>query len=137
MNSELKYKISLYAMAAFYIVAGSYHFINPAFYLSVMPEWMPAHNEANMVSGIVEILLGILLIPRATRMYASRTIVAMLFVFFFVIHIPMVFHFYFVDGMMFWIAVIRLPIQIALIAWALQFAARWKPLPPGPRDHTP
>ena len=49
-------------------------------------------------------------------------IIMMLAVFFFVIHIPMVFHFYNKDNLMFWVALIRIPLQLVLINWALKFA---------------
>lgn len=121
------WKISLYAMAALYIGAGLYHFINPAFYLSVMPEWLPYHDLANWSSGVVEIILGAMLLPERTRIFAARMIALMLTVFFFVIHIPMVFH-YEVNTLMFWIAMIRIPLQVVLIGWALKFAGNRKPV---------
>lgn len=122
MNKLPKWKISLYAMAALYMGAGIYHFINPEFYLSVMPEWLPEHELANAASGIAEIILGLLLLPEKTRRLSAWTIITMLSVFFFVIHIPMVFHFYSKDTLMFWIAVIRIPLQLVLINWAWRFA---------------
>ena len=123
MNKIPRWKISLYAMVALYIGGGINHFINPPFYLSVMPEWMPYHELANYSSGVVEIILGILLVFEPTRRFSAWMIIAMLTVFFFVIHIPMCFHFE-AGTTMFWIAVIRIPIQIILINWAWKFAKR-------------
>lgn len=122
-------KISLCAMAALYIGAGINHFLNPGFYLSVMPDWLPYHDLANWSSGVIEIVLGILLLPERTRIFSARMLALMLTVFFFVIHIPMVFHFYGADTFMFWIAVIRIPLQVVLIRWALKFAKNRKPVP--------
>ncbi len=122
-----KWKISLYAMAALYVGGGINHFLNPDFYLSVMPGWLPMHDFANQSSGVVEIILGLLLIPQNTRRYSAWMIIAMLTVFFFVIHIPMCFHFE--TGTMFWIAVIRIPLQLVLINWAWKFAKRRKQAP--------
>lgn len=119
-----RWKISLYAMAALYIGGGIFHFVNPAFYYSVMPEWLPYHEFANYSSGVVEIILGILLLVERTRRFSAWMIIAMLSVFFFVIHIPMCFHFYGKDTMMFWIAVARIPLQVVLINWAWKFAKR-------------
>lgn len=112
-------------MAALYIGGGINHFLNPNFYLSVMPDWLPMHEWANWSSGVVEIILGALLIPIATRRLSAWTIILMLTVFFFVIHIPMCFHFE-VGTSMFWIAVVRIPIQIVLINWAWKFAKKRK-----------
>lgn len=124
-----RWKISLYAMMALYIGGGINHFLNPDFYLSVMPAWLPYHELANWASGIVEIILGMLLLPERTRIFAARMIIAMLAVFFFLIHIPMVFHFYGEDALMFWVAVIRIPLQLVLIWWAAKFAKTRKPKP--------
>lgn len=115
-------------MAALYIGGGINHFLNPNFYLSVMPEWLPLHEWANWSSGVVEIILGILLLPLATRRISAWMIILMLTVFFFLIHIPMCFHFE-VGTKMFWIAVVRIPIQIVLINWAWKFAKKRKPAP--------
>lgn len=121
MDKALKWKISLYAMVALYVGAGINHFLNPQFYISVMPEWLPDHDISNWVGGVVEIILGLLLIPVATRRISAWLIIGMLSVFFFVIHIPMCFH-YELGTTMFWIAVIRIPIQLVLINWAWKFA---------------
>lgn len=113
-------------MAALYVGAGIFHFINPPFYMSVMPGWLPFHEVANYSSGIVEIILGILLLPESTRRFSAWMIISMLTVFFFVIHIPMCFHFYGKDDFMFWVAVIRIPLQVVLINWAWKFAKKRK-----------
>lgn len=118
-----RWKISLYAMALLYTGAGINHFLNPDFYLSVMPEWLPYHDLANWSSGIAEIILGVLLLPERTRRFSAWMIIAILTVFFFVIHIPMVFH-YEANSVMFWIAVVRIPLQVVLIRWAWKFAKR-------------
>ncbi|HTF04957.1 MAG TPA: MauE/DoxX family redox-associated membrane protein [Bacteroidia bacterium] len=124
MGKIPRWKISLYAMVALYIGGGINHFINPSFYLSVMPAWLPYQEFANYSSGVVEIILGILLLVERTRRFSAWMIIAMLSVFFFVIHIPMCFHFYGKDTMMFWISVARIPLQIVLINWAWKFAKR-------------
>jgi uncharacterized membrane protein len=126
MSQLPRWKISLYAMMALYIGGGINHFLNPDFYLSVMPEWLPQHEFANWSSGAVEIILGILLLPESTRKVAAWLIIAMLTVFFFVIHIPMVFHFYGMNWLMFWIAVVRIPLQVVLVRWAWKFARKRK-----------
>jgi uncharacterized membrane protein len=114
-------------MSALYIGGGINHFLNPDFYLMVMPEWLPMDDWANWSGGVVEIILGILLLPTATRKFAAWMIILMLTVFFFVIHIPMCFHFE-AGTMMFWIAVVRIPLQVVLIRWAWKFAKHRKPV---------
>lgn len=105
-------------MIALYFFAGVNHFFNPAFYLAIMPVWLPFHLPANYASGVAEITLALLLIPGKTRVWASRLIIAMLFVFLFVIHLPMIFHYYKSDNKMFIISLVRAPMQFALIWWA-------------------
>ena len=51
--------ISKYLLAIFMIVAGTMHFVNPAFFLKIMPAYLPLHYELVLVSGVCEILLGI------------------------------------------------------------------------------
>lgn len=127
MDKLPKWKISLYVMAALYIGGGFNHFLNPDFYLSVMPEWLPMHEIANWSSGVVEIILGFLLLPVPTRRFSAWMIIAMLTVFFLVIHIPMCFHFE-VGTKMFWIAVVRIPLQVVWINWAWKFGRQRKPI---------
>lgn len=114
-------------MTALYVGAGINHFWHPDFYVSVMPDWLPLHQWANWSSGVVEIILGAMLIPESTRRISAWIIIAMLTVFFFVIHIPMCFHFE-AGSMMFWIAVVRIPVQVVLINWAYKFAKQRKPM---------
>ena len=58
-------KLVLFGLAAFFIYFGIDHFINPDFYLSIMPPLFPLHEEAVYISGFFEIAGGIgVLIPR-------------------------------------------------------------------------
>ncbi len=41
-----------------FMLAGLNHFLNPRFYLRIMPPWLPAHEAVNVVSGAAEILAG-------------------------------------------------------------------------------
>lgn len=70
--------ISKYILATFMIVAGTMHFVNPEIYLKIMPPYLPLHKELVSVSGIFELLLGVLLlVPRCSRL-AAWGIVALL-----------------------------------------------------------
>lgn len=46
-------------LAGFFVVAGALHFVVPAFYLAMMPPWVPAHRELVIASGIAEIAGGL------------------------------------------------------------------------------
>ena len=61
-------KIALFGLAAFFIKFGVDHFINPDFYLLIMPPAFPMHLEAVYISGFFEVLGGIgVLIPRLRK----------------------------------------------------------------------
>jgi uncharacterized membrane protein len=113
-------KISLYAMAAFYIVAGVNHFINPSFYKIIMPPWLPWHYALIYISGVCEILLGLLLIPPATRKLAAWGIILLLLAVF-PANVQMMLNYRHDQNPNLWIAILRLPVQLLLIWWAYRF----------------
>ena len=68
----------LFGLSVFFIYFGIDHFINPDFYLSIMPPSFPLHEEAVYISGFFEIAGGIgVLIPRF-RKIAGWGLVALL-----------------------------------------------------------
>jgi uncharacterized membrane protein len=74
--------ILLITLIAFYLFAGANHFINPSFYIPIIPPYlMKWANEINVISGAIEILLGLLLIPSKTRGKAGLGIVVLLIAF--------------------------------------------------------
>ncbi|RLS36549.1 MAG: DoxX family protein [Planctomycetota bacterium] len=70
--------ISKFVLAIFLIGAGISHFVNPAFFLKIMPPYLPLHKELVLVSGIFEVLLGVLLLVPAYSRWAAWGIVALL-----------------------------------------------------------
>ena len=71
-------KLVLFGLAAFFIYTGVDHFVNPDFYLSIMPPAFPLHSEAVYISGFFEVLGGVcVLIPRL-RKIAGWGLVALL-----------------------------------------------------------
>ncbi|HEX4948372.1 MAG TPA: DoxX family protein, partial [Blastocatellia bacterium] len=59
--SKLK-AIMKYLLSMFFVGAGVMHFVTPEFYLKIMPPYLPWHLELVYLSGVLEILLGILVI---------------------------------------------------------------------------
>lgn len=57
-------------LAVFWIGAGINHFVNPRTYESIMPDYLPAHRELVLISGVAEIVGGAAVIPAATRRFA-------------------------------------------------------------------
>lgn len=74
--------ISKYLLAIFMIVAGTMHFVNPEFFLKIVPPYLPFHKELVLVSGVCEILLGVpLLVPKCSHLAAWGIIALMIAVF--------------------------------------------------------
>jgi uncharacterized membrane protein len=57
-------------LAAFWILAGANHFRMPNVYKASMPDYLPAHRDLVLWSGIAEIIGGVAVIPPATRRFA-------------------------------------------------------------------
>ena len=71
-------RIALTVLAVFFIAAGINHFLHPAFYVRIVPPWLPVHALLVQISGGCEILGGIgLLVPRL-RKYAAIGLIALL-----------------------------------------------------------
>ena len=66
------------ALALFFVFAGLNHFRDPAFYLSMMPPFLPAHDALNSISGLCEMLGGVGVLLPATRRFAGWGLIALL-----------------------------------------------------------
>ncbi|OFY99356.1 MAG: DoxX family protein [Bacteroidetes bacterium RIFCSPLOWO2_12_FULL_31_6] len=110
--------ILLCLMALMYVAAGIYHFVNPKLYMKIMPPYLPYHLQLIYISGVIEIVLGILLIPESTRTIAAWLIIALLIAVF-PANIQMAINFWQKNSSSLWIAIARLPLQVVLIwlAW--------------------
>lgn len=108
-------------LIGFYLIAGTNHFINAAFYLGLIPDYLPFPEFINYASGVVEVLLGIgVAIPRWRKVSVYGIIMLL------ILFIPS--HVYFiqmgscVDGGLCvspWIAWVRLlVIHPVLMFWA-------------------
>ena len=69
---------ALIVAAVSYIVVGILHFTHEAFFISIMPPYLPAHKELVLISGVFEILGGVGLLFKPTRRAASFGILALL-----------------------------------------------------------
>src|SRR6267378_1693557 len=70
--------LSKYALALFMIGAGTLHFIRPDVYVKIMPPYLPWPLELVYLSGLIELVLGLLLlVPRFSR-WAAWGIIALL-----------------------------------------------------------
>ena len=65
-------------MSIFYVRIGVHHFLDPEYFLNIMPPFLPYHLELVYISGFFEILLGLLLIFPKYRFYASWALIILL-----------------------------------------------------------
>ena len=114
----------LWVMSAFYVLGGVYHLVNPGFYLPMMPPYLSWHRELVFISGVAEIVLGIVVLIPSLRRPAALGIIALLIAVF-----PANLHIAMNDvplagategaGIWNWV---RLPFQAVFIAWAWCYA---------------
>lgn len=112
--------ISLYLMVALYVLAGINHFVHPGTYISIMPLWLPYPATLVLVSGVCEVVFGLLLLPLKTRPLAAWLIILLL-VAVFPANIQMAIQYYQQHRVGWWITWLRLPLQGLLIWWAYTF----------------
>jgi uncharacterized membrane protein len=62
----------------FFVLAGLNHFLNPQFYLAIMPDYLPAHQELVDASGVAEMVGGAALLHPATRRFGGWWLIATL-----------------------------------------------------------
>lgn len=120
-----RYKRPLrYVMGAFYVVAGTMHFVLPNVYVQIIPPFFPRRLALVYLSGLAEVGLGIgVMLPR-TRRLAAWGLIALL-VAIFPANIYMATHDVTLTGVPAWAsdpsdatAWARLPFQAVFILWA-------------------
>jgi uncharacterized membrane protein len=116
-----KLKIILkYLLCVFFVAAGLNHFINPAFYLKIMPPYLPWHLFLVYLSGFFEVALGLLLLTPAFSRAAAWGLIALL-VAVFPANIQMATNpelYPDISPLALWL---RLPLQAVFIAWAFWY----------------
>ena len=106
-------------MAVLMIGVGTRHFVDPNYFVRIVPEYLPWHLGLVYVSGFFEIIGGVgLLVPRLVRPAAWGCIA--LYVAVFPANINMAVHHEQFDVPL-WILLVRLPMQVVFIAWAYWF----------------
>jgi uncharacterized membrane protein len=127
LDLQQMYQLSLWTMVVLYVAAGINHFVCPVMYVSIMPHFLPAASYRPLVavSGICEVVFGLLLIPSLTRPAAAWLIIALLIAIF-PANIQMTVDFTRRHNPYVWVTWLRLPLQVVLIWWAYKFTG------PGP-----
>jgi uncharacterized membrane protein len=115
--------LTRYLFGVLFIAAGANHFVNPGFYLRMMPAYLPWHSELVAVSGVAEMALGALLLVPRFQVVAAWGLIALLIAVF-PANLNMALHpeqFATVSPTVLWL---RLPLQGVLIAWAYWYTRR-------------
>jgi uncharacterized membrane protein len=68
-------------LGVLFIAAGVNHFLMPAFYRRIMPPYLPWPDELVLLSGVLEIVFGLLLLLPRTRRLGAWGIVVLLILF--------------------------------------------------------
>lgn len=71
-------RLSILLLALFFIAAGLNHFINPDFYLAIMPPALPAPSLLVYISGFFEVVGGIGLLFGRVRSWAGLGLILLL-----------------------------------------------------------
>ena len=112
------------ALATFFLFAGLNHFRDPAFYLSMMPPFLPAHDALNGISGVCEMLGGVGVLVPATRRLAGWGLIALLVAVFPAnIYAALQGQIAGLDAPG-WTLWVRLPFQVLFVAWVWVVALR-------------
>ena len=111
-------------LAAFLLVAGVAHFLNPDFFDAIVPPWAPGSARfATYASGVAEILVGLGIVVKRTRRLALWSAAA-LFVAVYPANLYMAWDWRDRELADRLVAYGRLPLQIPMIWWAITLARR-------------
>tara|TARA_B100000575_G_scaffold288375_1_gene288289 strand:- start:5538 stop:5879 length:342 start_codon:yes stop_codon:yes gene_type:complete len=69
-------------MSFWYTYVGIRHFVDPNFFLAIMPNYLSFHLELVYLTGIIEILCGVLLLFKRTRTYSAYGLIILLVIVF-------------------------------------------------------
>jgi len=112
-----------YLLGILFVLGGIAHFTKTEFYLKAMPNYFPFHEFFVYASGVLEIILGVLLlINKTTRKAAIGIIILLITVF--PANINMYLNSVDFPGMTETELLIRLPIQLIIIAWAYVYTIK-------------
>ena len=125
--------VGKWVLAALFITGGIGHFVATDVYLKIMPPYLPFPRALVLLSGVFEVVLGLLLLVPATSRFAAWGLIALLVAVFpanyFMFQHPERF-----SVSPAWL-MLRLPLQGLLIYWAyIHTRPRDRRSPPGSRS---
>jgi uncharacterized membrane protein len=117
--------ISRAVLCALFVAAGALHLAMPGPYVRIVPPWLPAALVLVYVSGFFEMAGGLGLVPARTRRPAAMGLVALLLAVW-PANLQMLLNAHAAGASTAWKAAlaVRLPLQLALMAWVWWAAGR-------------
>ena len=110
-------------MGALYVVAGMGHFAATRAYMGIMPDYLSAHRELVLVSGVAEVAGGLgVLLPWTRRSAAWGLLVLLVAVM--PANVWMAQHPERWPGIPPWVLWLRLPLQAPLLWWAWMYTRK-------------
>ena len=106
-----------YLLGILLVLAGMNHFRKPKLYERIIPSYIPAASTMVLASGILEMVLGFMLMNRNSQAEAAWGIIIML-VLFIPVHIYMLQEKSAAMKLPPWVLILRIPLQFALMYWA-------------------
>lgn len=118
MDTLLDPELHRYLIGSLFILAGILHFVKPAFFMKIMPEYLPWHKPLVLISGFFEIAGGIGIMVPSLQIYAVLGLILLLLGVF-PANIEMFLKNYRKNGFtpFTWATLLRLPLQFLLIWW--------------------
>ena len=111
----------------FFVFAGIMHFVIPRQYEAIVPDYLPAHRELVVASGVAEIAGGLgVMHPRTRRIASWWSVATLIAVFPANLHMALHPDRYKVPGGRTALYA-RLPVQLLFIAWALAAGRKLQP----------
>lgn len=110
-----------YVLGFVFVAAGLFHFQKPSIYLRIMPPYLPAHSTLVLASGVIEMILGLMLLNPTTQVMAAWSLIIMLLLFL-TVHIHMIVNEEASLNLPKWVLWIRIPLQFGLIYWVYQYS---------------
>lgn len=107
-------------LGLFFMFAGALHFVNPSFYLKIMPPVLPFHLLLVYLSGALEILFGAGVLWEKTRRVSAWGLIALLAAVF-PSNIYLALNPEILPGVPPLVLWIRLPFQALFVLWAYPF----------------
>lgn len=77
-KGKLQKSILIIISSIFYTIVGIKHFIEPDYFLSIIPPYLPFHIELVYISGFFEILFGLMILFPKYRYYGSIGLIFLL-----------------------------------------------------------